>query len=357
MIRKAAKSRWAIIFLMVVGMFTCGGMAQDQEVEDQPPEPQIPAPIAEMQKPVYVPATPTLVGGTPVWLRLADEVKVKKAHVGERVAFVLYRDLYYRNWLLAKAGTPVDAHIDTINKAKVLNRGSKVVILFEGLKLLNGQMLPLTGESTAEGGTGFGGQVAGGLLDVAGHCNGWPCLLFDIPALPTALVLGVATKGETRDVKVNASAPAFVDGDFVIDVSALSQLGQPSDATGKVTVVAFDLGLITTFLYCNGTPLAHLRSKHKMELELKPGYYRFATRAKRPALEVFVNPNSQTNLLAGVTEVRVLNEHDQMTGDWPFFVPTTHIKNGEQLLKKSKPLNRKEVFETHCDPLLEETKP
>jgi hypothetical protein len=81
---KASQSRWALILLMVVGMLTCGGMAQD--VEDQPPEPQpkIPPSITEMQKPVYVPATPTFVGGMPVWLRLADEVKVK-AHVGEQL--------------------------------------------------------------------------------------------------------------------------------------------------------------------------------------------------------------------------------------------------------------------------------
>ena len=350
-------SRSAIISLMIAGMLIGGALAQD--VEDQPPEsqPSIPPIITEMQKPVSVPAKPTVVAGTAVWLRLADEVKVKKAHFGDRVDFVLYRDLYYRNWLLAKAGTPVEAHIDTVDKAKVLNRGSKIVIVFEGLKLLNGQMLPLTGESTAKGGAGTGGQVAGGLYDAAQQCNGFPCVLFEVPALTTALVLGVATKGETRDVKVNTSAPAYVDRDFVIDVAALSQLEQPSDATGKITVVAFDLGLITTFLYCNGTPLAHLKSKHKMELELKPGYYRFATRAKRPGFEVFVNLNSQANLVAGVTEVKVLNEHDQMPGDWPFFIPTTHIKTGEQLLTKSKPLDKKDVFETRCNPLAEETKP
>ena len=342
----AAKSRCAVTFLMVVVILTCRALAQD--VEDQPLEPQseIPQAITEMQKPVYVPATPTLVGGTPVWLRLADEVKVKKAHIGDQVDFVLYRDLYYRNWLLAKAGTPVAAHIDTIKKAKVLNRGSKIVIVFDGLKLLNGQMLPLTGESTAEGGAGLGGQVAGGLYDVASKCEGWPCLLFDIPALPTALVLGVATKGETRDVKLNASAPAFVDRDFVIDVTTLSQLEQPSDATGKVTVVGFDLWPITTFLYCNGIPLAHLRSKHKIDLELKPGYYRFASLAKHPALEIFVNPNSQTNLLAEVSEVRVLNDHDRFGH-----------KTGEQLLTKAKALDGKDVFEAHCGALAEETKP
>jgi hypothetical protein len=61
---QAANPRWAITFLMVVVVMTCCGFAQEQEIEDQPPEPKIPAPIAEMQKLVYVPATPTLVSGT-----------------------------------------------------------------------------------------------------------------------------------------------------------------------------------------------------------------------------------------------------------------------------------------------------
>lgn len=326
-----------------------------QESEQAPTETKrTPAPIAEMQRPVHVSATPILPRGTEVWLRLADEVKVKKVKVGDRVDFVLYRDLYYRNWLLARAGTAVEATVQQADKAKILNRGSNLVIVLQGLKLLNGQVLPLSGSATAQGGIGVGGQIAGGLLDTASRCSGWPCLLFDIPAVPTAAVLGVASKGENRNLKVDTSAPAFVDGDFKLDLTSLSTIEQSSTATGKVRIVRGVYGWPhARDLYCNGIALAHLNSKHKLEVDLKPGYYRFAIDPKKGAMEIFVNPASETNLLTDYEDVYELNEHDVSINTNKFMGK----RNAGQLLKDAKPVEKSDWYGNQCQPLAEQIVP
>ena len=57
-----------------------------------------------MQEPVHVPATSTLLDGTEITLRLVAGVKIKDVKVGDKLPFVLYHDLHYRDVILAKAG-------------------------------------------------------------------------------------------------------------------------------------------------------------------------------------------------------------------------------------------------------------
>jgi len=331
--------RWAPLFVFAVTLFASSAVAQKSEVT-QPKPRKIPPTIVEMQAPVRVSAKPILPAFTEVWLRVAEEAKIKDVKVGDQVDFVLYRDLYYHEWLLAKAGTPVVASIQSVEEAKRLSRGSNIVIAFQGLKLLNDQVLPLMGETTVQGGVGTGGKIAGGMVDAAGRCSSFLCVFYDIPAIPTALVLGAASKGENLNIKVNTSAPAMVRRDVQIDLSLLPAPESPAGATGKVIILrGIWSSASSRDLFCNGIPLAHLPSKRYLALDLKPGYYRFAIEPKRGAMEVFVNAGTVTKLLTDQRHVYELNDRD-----------TSHntMWNGRrdaaQLLMESKPVEEHDLI-------------
>jgi hypothetical protein len=350
--------RWPLLCLLAAALFVPSAAAQDAAVSDSEetaPQPRnVPATVVEMQAPMRVSATTTLPNKTEVWLRLADPVKVKEIKVGDQVNFVLYRDLYYRNWLLAKAGTAVEASVQQVDMAKRMKRGSKIVIVFHGLNLLNGQVVPLTGDTKVKGGAGTGGHIAGGLLEISSKCNALPCVLFDIPALPTALVLGLTTKGENRNAKVDTSAPAFVDGDVVLDLAAMEEKQPPADAPGKVMIVRGVFGgLYSRDLYCNGVPLTHLDSKHKLELELKPGYYRFSINPKKGAMEMFVSGGSEIKLMADYRDVYELNEQDNNINT----DKVTKKRSAGELFRKAKPVEKGDLYGTECQPLAEEAVP
>jgi len=325
-----------------------------QKGEQTPPEPRTVPVIGETQAPVISPAEPIVPDGTQVWLRLADEVKVKHARVGDKVHFLLYTDLYYRQWLLAKSGTPVEASIEGVNQAKRLNRGSNISIGFQGITLLNQQVLPLTGVTKVKGGVGTGGQIASGIADSVGRCSDCPCALFVIPALPTAFVLGVVSKGENRNAKMNLSAPTFVDGDFQLDLQTLQKLEQPSGMTGRVIIVRGIYGWpYSRDLYCNGVPLAHLNSSRHLELDLNPGYYRFSIQPKNGFMQIFVNAGSEIRLLTDHENVYELNEFDIGTNTNKF----ARKRTAGQLVKESRPVDQADLYTTSCGPLREQNVP
>jgi hypothetical protein len=138
------------------GIFSfCHGQGGPQPVQLKAP-PVMPA----LQEPVHVPASATLLDGTEINLRLAAPVKIKEVKVGDKVFFVLYHDLYYRDILLAKAGEAVEAEIVDAVKARWASRGSKLAIDITGLRLLNGKTLPLRGYSLHSGRVGNAPRVA-----------------------------------------------------------------------------------------------------------------------------------------------------------------------------------------------------
>ncbi len=145
---------WFCVFHFGILSF-CHGQGEPQPVQLKAP-PVVPA----LQKPAHVPAAATLLDGTEINLRLVSQVKIKEVKVGDKVPFVLYHDLYYRDILLAKAGEAVEAEILDAVKARWASRGSKLAIDITGLRLLNGQTLPLRGYSLHNGGVGNAPRVA-----------------------------------------------------------------------------------------------------------------------------------------------------------------------------------------------------
>ena len=71
------------------------------QAKPQAPPRTAPPTIPALQQAIHESSKGTLSDGTEIQMRLAARVKVKDVEVGDKVQFVLYNDLYYRDVLLA----------------------------------------------------------------------------------------------------------------------------------------------------------------------------------------------------------------------------------------------------------------
>lgn len=319
--------------------------------------------VPALQEPVHVAAAATLLDGTEISLRLASPVKIKEVKVGDKVPFVLNHDLYYKNILLAKTGENVEADVVEAGKARWASRGSKLAIQITGLSLLNGQTVPLRGYTVQRGGVGNAPKIA----DAAVRTGP------DSPAEPARIIVGTAcpmcanifepaslifflAPGSNRDIKEDSGAPAYVDGNFPLDLSSFNaSQSKALSAKGTVQIVRGHYGWpYKRDLYCNGVPLVHLNADHRFDLTLDPGYYRFTINPTKTPIQIYLAPGTNTNLIASYDEIEEMNEKEVSinSGNGLSFKPFKHKSAGD-LLKEAKPVDRGDIYASTCFPLHE----
>jgi hypothetical protein len=369
--------------LLLSALFSGQMVAQEESAPGEAPEPRaVPPVVASMQAPIKVHTSHVLADGTPVALRLVTGIKAKEAKAGDVAEFVLEHDLQHREILLAKEGTPVQAVVVEASKAKWLSRGSKLGIDIQGLRLLNGQILPLRGTPTYRGSIGPAAQIGGGLaVEAAKPSSGKPsplvpsgigpglCVLCELVIVP-ATVLTLAAPGTNKNVEANAIATAFVDGDMPLNTESFRLL-QPASGSqaAKVRIVRGRYGAwYGRDLYCNGVPLAHFPSQRKLELELQPGWYRFAINPKKEPVELFLQAGSDTRLITDYERVYVVNDlgkNGKLSDSKSAFAPDRSMntlspnpfakkKSEQQYLENAEPIDTADRYPTECHPLAEE---
>ena len=358
-----------LLRLLLLSLLICTGAvyAQDDnvpEVATSHAPRTIPPVIPSMQAPIKVPRVSKIADGTAVSLRLVSEIRVKEAKPGNLADFVLDHDLWNGDLLIARQGAHVEAVVVEASKAKWASRGSKLVIEISALEMLNGQELPLRGSPAYRGGVGPAAQIGGGLVYQA-----FDCPICEIAFVPPTLI-SLFAPGTNKNVRKNTLTTAWLDGDATLDVESLRRVQQQSDSdTGKVQIVRGSYGRIyNRDIYCNGVPLAHLAAKHKIEIELEPGWYRFAINPKKSAMEVFVGAGADLQLITDYDQVYVANEPDKtgkLSGLPPNFAPDrskntisfepfAKHKSELEYLQTAKPIDPSDRYNTKCHPLATE---
>lgn len=354
--------RWLAVLLL--SSLLCPFGARAQEDDSDVPEPIVRPPIVpSLQAPIKAPVLNIVREGTAIPVRLRSPVKAKEAQVGDRVDLALDHDLWAGTLLVARQGTPVEATVVDAAKAKWASRGSRLAIEISELPLLNGQPLPLRANLKAHGSVGPVSQVAGAeTLDVAAECP-----LCSVLIAPVALV-GLFLPGTNANLKANTIANAWVDRDVPLQVVSLLPF-QPKNpqANARVRIVRGQYGWpYDRSLYCNGIPLAHLNSHHRFEFLVAPGWYRFSMNPKKPPLEIFLGPESETSLITDYNTVYIVNEvgNGNLVSPAGRFGPGREIntkrffhapKNEDEYLRSAKPIEEKEVFTRECPPLQTES--
>jgi hypothetical protein len=380
--------------LLLSALFSGQMVAQEESAPGEAPEPRaVPPVVASMQAPIKVHTSHVLADGTPVALRLVTGIKAKEAKAGDVAEFVLEHDLQHREILLAKEGTPVQAVVVEASKAKWLSRGSKLGIDIQGLRLLNGQILPLRGTPEYHGGIGPAAQIGGGLVvegakpssgkssPLAPGIGPGPCVLCELVLVPVALVTLVAP-GTNQNVQANTLANAFVDGDMPLNIESFRASQPNSGASAKLRIVRGRYGAwYGRDLYCNGVPLAHFPAQRKLELELQPGWYRFAINPKKQPLELYLQSGSETRLITDYERVYVVNDFGRgeelndsgkessahrllkpliplpepdRSANRQSVNPFSKKKSEQEYLEDAKPIDTADRYPTECHPLAEE---
>ncbi len=346
-------------------LFSAIAVAQDESAPEKEPGPRpVPPAIASMQKPIQVQNALVLKGGTAIALRLVTGIKAKKARVGDVADFVLDHDLWQGEMLIAKEDAPVEATVVEASKAKWISRGSKLGIDIQGLRLLNGQTVSLRGTSRYRGEIGPGAQVTGGLASEALNEG---CILCEFVLLP-ATVISLAAPGNNKNIKANTVATAWTDGDTMLNIESLRAV-QPA-AAGQAAQLRFVRGHFGAFfnrdLYCNGVPLAHMPTGRKLDIELQPGWYRFAINPKQAPLELFLQSGTETRLISDSDQVYVINTGKKEKGGYSkgirpdrslnteSFNPFKKHKSEREYLESAKPIDATDRYPTECHPLAEE---
>jgi hypothetical protein len=277
-------------------------------------------------------------------------VKIKDVKVGDKLPFVLYHDLHYRDVILAKAGESVEAEIVDAVKARWASRGSRLSIEITGLKLLNGEKLPLRGYFVRTGGVGNAPRVADATIKTGSDIV---CPMCGNLFAPAALIFFLAP-GSNQDVKEDTAA--FVDGNFMLDLPSFRPF-QPKETPqkGTVQVVRGHYGWpYKRDLYCNGIPLVHLNADHRFDLILDPGYYRFSINPKTTPVQIYVAPGTNTNLISTYDEISEMGEKDVSVNSRDVLVkPFGKRKSAGDLLKQAKPVDDADVYSASCSPLSE----
>ncbi len=155
-------------------------------------------PYVSAQERSAVPASLTIPDGTPIELRLAENVSSDHAHVGDLLDFIVVRDVSVGGFAVIPAGTMARGSVTEVKGRRILGIGGKVSLKLDSLELVNGDRVELRGSKEVKGGSRTK-LMAGAMIATA--------LIF-LPATPVFLL----TRGHTSTVVKSTEITAQIEG-------------------------------------------------------------------------------------------------------------------------------------------------
>ncbi|MDP3786463.1 MAG: hypothetical protein Q8R05_02810 [Candidatus Omnitrophota bacterium] len=154
--------------------------------------------MAAMQS--YCFATPDSMkvkNGTPVILRLTEDVSSKTKNMNESVAMQVAKDVIIDGKTVVKAGTPAMGTVSWAEKAGMLGKEGKIQITADSTKSVDGQRIPLRASVTSMGKSETVMSVIMSIL-----C----CILF------------LLVPGKEASLPIGTEIKAYIDQDLTVEV-------------------------------------------------------------------------------------------------------------------------------------------
>jgi hypothetical protein len=98
-----------------------------------------------------IPARLTVPDGTPVQMRLAQNISSSHAHVGDRLDFVVVRDVNVDGFTVIPAGNIAQGTVTGVKGKRFLGIGGKVSLKLDSVNLVNGEQVDLRGSKEVKG--------------------------------------------------------------------------------------------------------------------------------------------------------------------------------------------------------------
>jgi LssY C-terminus len=165
-------------------------------------------------------ATLTIPDGTPVKLRLAENVSSAHARVGDLLDFTVVRDVNVGGFTVIPAGTEARGSVTGVKGRRILGIGGKVSLKLDSVELVNGDRVELRGSKEVKGGSRTK-LMAGAMIATA--------LIF-LPATPIFLL----TRGHTSTVVKSTEITATIDGPTPVLSAGLRRSRESSSQLGEM---------------------------------------------------------------------------------------------------------------------------
>jgi len=110
------------------------------------------------------PGTVKIPNGTPVVLRLVEEVNSKLKNLNEAINLEVARDVVIDNKIVIKAGTPGLATVTLCEKTGMVGKAGMIQFSVDSTKSVDGQNVPLRATMTQGGKEEVTTAVAGGVI-------------------------------------------------------------------------------------------------------------------------------------------------------------------------------------------------
>lgn len=167
-----------------------------------------------------------LQDGTPIKLRLSQNVSSADAHVNDRVEFEVLEEVEVNNVLLIPKGSSAIGTVTEAVPKRRMARGGKLEIVLDSVRMVDGEKVALRAVKEGKG----GGHTAGMTIGIVAGA-----LVF-LPAAPLFLLM----HGKDITIAKGTEVPSFVDGDMKLDLVKFqtAQNGSAQPVNGTPTSVA-----------------------------------------------------------------------------------------------------------------------
>ena len=150
----------------------------------------------------------TIPDGTPIELRLVESVSSNNAHRGDRLNFIVVKDVNLDGYTMVPAGTIARGTITEVKGKRFLGIGAKISLRLDSLELADGETLKLRASKVVKGGSRTK-LMAGAMIATS--------IIF-LPATPVFLL----TRGRESTVVKTTEITAQVEGPASVQVAGLS---------------------------------------------------------------------------------------------------------------------------------------
>jgi hypothetical protein len=176
-----------------------GSSGSDGQVAGDKPAPAaVPAPAPR------VPVPHTLLDGTPVKLRLSENLTSATAKAGDQVPFEVTDDVLVDGVAVIAKGGAALATVTDANPKRRMGRGGKLDVNVDSARLLDGEKVQLRASQENQGG-GHVGAMTGAMVGTA--------IVF-FPAAPLFLFM----HGKDVTIPQGTEITAFVEGDMKLEM-------------------------------------------------------------------------------------------------------------------------------------------
>lgn len=187
------------------------------------------APTAQAQQPAAAPTqTPpppnTLLDGTPVKMRLSENLSSETNKTGDSVSFEVTEEVDVDGVAVIPKGAKALATITDAEPKRRMGRGGKLDVNVDSVRLADGEKAQLRAEKGAKGG-GHVGAMTGAMVGTA--------IVF-FPAAPLFLFM----HGKSVEIPKGTEVTAFVQGDMHLTMASFMSKPAPGDAAAASATTA-----------------------------------------------------------------------------------------------------------------------